>query len=169
MKPTLAERQARMRQRMEQPAKPPVQKAPPAVSNPVDYSKPVEYLAEDIQPLHYWPKACGVYLLCEGERFYIGQSVDVPARYASHRLQPIACKFEDPRCVVLAKIHEGESWSRNTHALLNAEARFISAALQIGLPLTNSLTEYKKEQLASRFSDVSAERVRLEKAIKLLC
>ena len=181
MKKNLAQRQERMRARAEreaanapklvQPVYKPHELPPPPVPNPVDYSKPVPYLTTDVLLLQFWPKACGVYLLSEDERYYIGQSIDVPARYASHRLKAASSKFRDPRCVMLAKVplHEGWSWSRNEHTRLNAEARFLSAALQMELTLTNpDLTVFKKAKLLAMFADVSEERIRLEKALEIL-
>lgn len=177
MKKNLALRQERMRERAEREAANPPKlvpltyELPRYVSNPVDYSKPVAYLTTDVELLQFWPKACGVYLLCEDGRYYIGQSIDVPARYASHRLKAISSKFRDPRCVILAKVpfHEGWSLSRNEHTRLNAEARFLSAALQMEMPLTNTdLTEFRRAKLIKMFTDVSEERVRLEKALEIL-
>lgn len=169
MRKNLATRQAQMRQRAQ---KPPREHLPPIEWNPVDYSAPVEYTTRDVQLLHYWPKAAGIYLLCEDGRYYIGQSIDVPARYASHRIKPVPCGFADPRCVQLAEVpcSPARSWSQNNHVRLNAEARFLSAALQMGIPLTNpNLTPFKRERLISMFDDVTRERERLEKALKILC
>lgn len=142
---------------------------PRAVYRPVDYSKPVNYLTEDVELFHFWPKACGVYMLFEDGRYYIGQSIDVPARYASHRLKPISCDLSDPLCVLLAKVpfREGWPWSRNAETRFNAEARFIAAALRMGIPLTNKITGNKREKLLAMFSDVTQERLRLEKAIEI--
>jgi hypothetical protein len=172
MRKNLAQRQDSMRERSLKPElRKPVQSV--RECNPVDYSRPVEYLAtRDVQLLTYWPKAGGVYLLCEDGRYYIGQSVDVPARYASHRLKPIGCGFQDPRCVMLAVVRDRPewSWSQNNHVRLNAEARFLAAALRMGITLTNAnLTPLKRERLAKLFRDVTAERERLERAIKILC
>jgi hypothetical protein len=175
MRKNLAERQQRMRERAEQEAlKPePIRIPRPSVPEyePVDYSRPVTYLSDEIQVLYDWPPACGVYLLFEEGEYYIGQAVDVPARYASHRLRPCNCKFEDPRCSILATVptHSGWTWSQNHHMRLIAEARFIAAALAMGIPLTNTLSEYKRNQLLGMFADLSPERTRLEKALKILC
>jgi len=166
-----AEREAANAPKSVQPIHSRYELPPLRVSNPVDYSKPVKYLTTDVQLLQFWPKACGVYLLSEDERYYIGQSIDVPARYASHRLKAISSKFRDPRCVLLATVpfHEGWSLSRNEHTRLNAEARFHSAALQMGLTLTNTdLTAFKRAKLVAMFADVSEERTRLEKALGIL-
>src|ERR1035437_6958216 len=132
------------------------------VGYPVDYSEPVEYISDVIQFQH-WPQRSGVYLLAEGHRFYIGQSIDVPARFASHRLKPIGCKFEDPRCALLAEVPFRDNWryAKNTHVRLNAEARFITAALSLGMPLTNTLSEYTRAKLRSKFADVSRETERI--------
>jgi hypothetical protein len=123
-----------------------------------------------VQLLTYWPRAGGVYLLHEDGEYYIGQSVDVPARYASHRLNPLSCKFKDPRCVMLAKVtyNMALSYSENNHTRLNAEARFIAAALQMDLPITNTLSEWKRGQLGAKFPDLREERRRLELATELL-
>ena len=170
MRKTLAERQNQMRERTSLgDARRPEPALPMREWNHVDYSRPVKYINDEVQLLNYWPKACGVYLLNERGQYYIGQSVDVPARYASHRLQPSSCKFEDPRCVLLAVLPWLGWEHRGVHLLLNSEARFLSAALQLGIPLTNTnLTAYKKEKLVGMFADVSEERGRLEKAIKIL-
>jgi hypothetical protein len=140
------------------------------VGNPVDYSQPVEYVS-DVILLQHWPQRSGVYLLAEGRQFYIGQSIDVPARFASHRLKPVNCQFEDPRCALLAEVpfRGGWSYTKNTHVRLNAEARFIAAAISLELPLTNTLSEYTRAKLLSKFADVSSERERIEKAVKFLC
>jgi hypothetical protein len=149
----------------------PIQPAQPTPTwTPVDYSNRVEY-SSDVTQFQHWPRSNGVYLLAEGGRYYIGQSIDVAARFASHRLKPINCKFVDPRCVLLATVplRDDVPWSKNTHVRLNAEARFIAAALGLDMPLTNSLSEFKRGKLRSLFPDVRTERERLEKAIQLLC
>ena len=76
----------------------------------------------------------------------------------------------DPRCVLLASV---PAWrvdsNQNERRRLVAEARFMAAALGMGLPLTNTnLTPFKREKLLSQFSDVSCERARLSRALQLL-
>jgi hypothetical protein len=140
MKKSLAQHQERMRERVTREAQKAeetvkrmpmqsVREFPRAAYKPVDYSKQVNYLTEDVELLHYWPRVCGVYLLFEDGRYYIGQSIDIPARYASHRLKPISCGFKDPRCAMLVRVplREGWTWSQNAHTRLNAEARFLSS------------------------------------------
>ena len=145
-------------------------KTPAPRQHPVNYSVPVHYSETDVAEFHHWPITPGVYLLCERGEFYIGQTVDVAGRFASHRLNPVCCKFTDPRCVLLASV---PAWrvdsNQNERRRLVAEARFMAAALGMGLPLTNTnLTPFKREKLLSQFSDVSCERARLSRALQLL-
>lgn len=137
--------------------------------HPVDYSKPVQY-TDGPQVLPEVPEINGVYMLTEGGQYYIGQSVDVAARYCSHRFYPCSCHFTNPRAVLLASVPKPfNTWGQNNHVRLIAEARFIAAALQLGLDLTNTLSEYKKDQLLARFPDLTEERARIKKAIQILC
>jgi len=141
---------------------------------PVDYTAPVEYSDADVMEFHHWPIVSGVYLLTENGRFYIGQSVDVAGRFASHRMKPANCKFSDPRCALLASVpyrHQPrnlQSWNQNAHKRLIAEARFIAAALSMGLPLTNTLSAYKRDKLLNQFPDVTCERERIAQALFVL-
>jgi predicted GIY-YIG superfamily endonuclease len=141
------------------------------VCNPVDYSKRVEYTSP-VVPIQHWPLMSGVYLLEEGGLYYVGQSLDAAARIASHRLHPACCHFKDPRGVVLAAVmqYDAPSWApENAHARLRAEARFIAAALSLGLTLTNTIGDRTKARLAAAFSDLSEERARISEALKILC
>ncbi len=139
---------------------------PEAPVNPVDYAAPVEYLVAAVVEFHHWPIVSGVYLLTEAGRFYIGQSADVAARFASHRLNPACCEFTDPRCQLLAAVPSrgGALSNESTHARLVAEARFIAAALSMDMPLTNKLSNYKRGKLLSLFSDLATERGIVERA-----
>jgi hypothetical protein len=170
MRKDIQARQAQMRQRQQerQPAAR-VPTLPPVVWNPVDYSKPVEY-SSDVQPLMYFPRFNGVYLLNEGLQFYIGQSMDVHARFSSHRVKPVCCEFADPRGVLLATVPETVDglWADSARIRLNAEARFIAAALSLGVPLNNTLSVQKRAKLAAMFPDLGPERARIEAALKLL-
>ena len=170
-KSDLLARQERMRQRQLGKLEMAVRvTVPAAVWNPVDYSKAVNYTAAPAS-LSHCPKISGVYMLEESGRYYIGQSTDVAARFYSHRFYPICCHMEDPRGVLLAAIpYQWDcDWKQNNHVRLNGEARFIAAALKMGLPLTNQLSAYKKDQLRSRFADLDEEKKRIESAIKFLC
>jgi hypothetical protein len=138
--------------------------------NPIDYSQTVEYSGE-LAALQYFPRINGVYLLAEGGRYYVGQSVDVYARFSSHRLRPICCEFTDPRGAVLAAVplRDDWTWGENLRVRLNAEARFVAAALSLDLPLTNTLSAFKRDKLRRLFPDISQERCRVENALKILC
>ena len=155
----LQEEQEKMRSRLALRACEP-SPMPEAPVNPVDYAAPVEYLHAAVVEFHHWPNVGGVYLLTEAGRFYIGQSADVAARFASHRLNPVCCGFADPRCVLLAAVSSrgGALLNESTHARLVAEARFIAAALSMEVPLTNKLSSYKRGKLLSLFSDLAIER-----------
>ena len=108
-------------------------------------------------------------MLTEDGRYYIGQTTDPPARFASHCLVPVNCKMKAPRCAVLGIIRtKALSWHHRERLRLNAEARFITAALSMGLPLTNALSAYKHDKLLAEFSDVSCERARITQALLLL-
>ena len=168
-------RQAEMRRRQE--AKLGTTRMPPRGydsgtmwGNPVDYSHPVGY-SSDVAPMQYCARVNGVYLLAEAGRFYVGQSIDVYARFSSHRLRPVCGGFCDPRGVVLASIPFRDDWtlSENAHVRLNAHARFVTAALSLNLPLVNVLSAYKRDKLARLFPDISRERERLEKGLEILC
>jgi hypothetical protein len=136
---------------------------------PVNYSARIRYAEAGVVEFQRWPVTCGVYLLIESGRYYIGQSVDVAGRFASHRLNPVSCKFTNPRCVLLASIPTWSvPWNQNARRRLVAEARFISAALAMELPLTNVLTLFKREKLLGQFSDLACERERLSRALQLL-
>lgn len=163
-------RQALARVKSTEPALPrPTDAIPAAVWNPVDYSRRVEYTSE-VRLLIYFPRFNGIYLLTEGGRFYIGQSVDVQARFSSHRIRPVCCHFVDPRGALLATVPEKPrgTYSENAHVRLNAEARFIAAALSLGLPLTNKLSEPKRAKLAAMFPELDRERERLKTALEIL-
>ncbi len=43
-----------------------------------------------------------------------------------------------------------------------------AAALSMELPLTNTLSAYKRDKLLAQFSDVSCERARIAQALLLL-
>jgi len=168
MRKDLQIRQEQMKRRMLSPARA-HNATPVAVWNPVDYSKPVQY-GSDVCPLVYFPRFNGVYLLTEGGRFYIGQSVDVQARFSSHRIKPVCCEFVDPRGALLATVPEipNGTYNDNAHLRLNAEARFIAAALSLGIPLTNTLSTRTRAKLEGMFLELDQERYRLEKALKIL-
>lgn len=140
-----------------------------AATHPVNYAAPVKYL-DGPRLLPETPKVNGVYLLSENDLFYIGQSSDVAARFCSHRLHPCSCHFVDPCGALLASVpNHYDTWKKNSHVRLIAEARFIAAALHLGIPLTNKLTDTVKSNLLNRFPDLSEERARIEKALQILC
>ena len=173
MRKDLKARQERMKQRQlaKQKTVTVLGYVPPAAAwNPIDYSEPVEYSSE-VAALQYFPLVPGVYLLTVGGRFYVGQSVDVYARFSSHRLKPINCRFRDPKGAVLAAVpfRADWTWNENARVRLNAEARFIAAALSLDLPLTNALSAFKRAKLLRLFPDLQSERDRIEKALKILC
>jgi hypothetical protein len=113
------------------------------------------------------PRVSGVYMLAEAGRFYIGQSVDVSRRLLGHLSNPVGCGFAEPRCILLAPV---PTWSvpcnQNARRRLVAEARFIAAALSMNLPLTNTLTDYKRRKLLSLFPDLAAEREIVERGVR---
>jgi predicted GIY-YIG superfamily endonuclease len=111
----------------------------------------------------------GVYLLTEDGHYYIGQTTDIPARFASHWRVPLNCKMKSPRCAVLGFVRtQALSWHQRERLRLNAEARFIAAALSMGLPLTNTLSAYKRDKLLAQFPDVPCECARITQALLLL-
>jgi hypothetical protein len=119
----------------------------------------------------FFPQLPGVYLLAEGGLYYVGQSVDVWGRIASHRLNPACCQFEDPRGVLLSAVphHDAWTWGENARTRHQAEARFIAAALSMGLTLTNKLSDWKKAKLLEAYPDLSGERERISEALIILC
>lgn len=165
MRKDLQARQERMRQRA---GKVP-NSGPAPVWNPIDYSKRVDYLSP-VMPLQHCPAINGVYLLAEGGLYYVGQSIDVPARIAGHRLKPCGSQFKDPHGVLLAEVplQDGLTWAENARTRLHAEARFIAAALSLGLTLTNKISKWKKDKLAATFTDITDERSRIARAIDLI-
>lgn len=137
--------------------------------HPVNYGAPVEYADAAVMEFHTWPVVGGVYLLTENGRYYVGQSVDVAGRFASHRLNPVNCKLMEPRCALLAGVSERQApRNQSAHKRLIAEARFIAAALSMRLPLNNALTPYKRAKLLSQFPDVSRELARIAQALQML-
>jgi hypothetical protein len=145
---------------------------PAPVWTPIDYTAPLEPYTSELVFFPNYPRTAGVYLLEEAGRYYIGQSVDVVARVASHRFYPSACTFENPRGVILAAIQPKASltWNENGRIRLHAEARFIAAGLVVlGAALTNKLSPYTRAKLAATFTDLTAERSRISEAVKILC
>ena len=143
---------------------------PAHVWTPIDHVSRVEYLSP-VTPVIYQPKINGVYLLTEGGLYYVGQSSDVPARISSHRLNPVCRRFTDPRGVLLSEVplRDDWAWSKNARTRLQAEARFIAAALSMGLTLTNKLSEWKRAKLLAAYPDLSGECKRISEALKILC
>ena len=171
MRKDLQTRQEQMRMRQMSSGHRITPMAPVApVRHPVDYSRSIEYSSE-VSALHYFPRVNGVYLLTEDGQFYVGQSVDVYARFSSHRLRPISCHFHDPKGAVLAAVplRDDWTWTENARVRLNAEARFVAAALSLNLPLTNALSTFKRNKLAGMFADIGPERERIRLALKILC
>lgn len=165
----LQARQDAMRQRLRRVNAPPIPR-------PVNYSKRVVYGPDaGMTPIfpEYFPerraRLSGVYMLTESGRFYIGQSGDVFARLLSHLSNPACCGFTAPRGVLLASVQLRADWTldKNTHARLIAEARFIAAALSLGVPLTNKLSHYKRGKLLSLFPDLATEREIVERGVRL--
>ena len=134
------------------------------------FSNPVTYSPWEQSEIHIVRRQSGVYLLNEGPNFYIGQSVHIPGRFSSHLLNNSACKMGDPRCIVLAEVpyRADLSIKENGELLRNAEDRFISAALSMDLPLTNSLRGETKNKIRFRHPIISIELERLGKAVNLL-
>jgi predicted GIY-YIG superfamily endonuclease len=185
MRKNLQLQQDQMRKRQEQERKRQLPRAPsanptspgPLEYRPVNYAVPVNYTDAAVVEwqlnlhLYYQPTMSGggVYLLVEDGQYYIGQTTDVPARFASHWRNPVSCKFKAPRCARLAVIRtKALSWDRRARLRLNAEARFIAAALAMGLPLTNTLSPFKRDKLLAQFPDISRERDRIAQALRLL-
>ncbi len=174
MKTDLHTRQERMRQRQlakaQRRADPVKYKAPTAPWNPINYREPVFYAGCVSDPSRSLPCIGGVYLLTESGRYYIGQSVDIYARFYSHRLKHIACKMSDPTLVVLAATTRrvDRTWAENARVRLRAEARFMAAAVRMGLPLTNTLGTRALDSLGA-IPDVVEESERLDAALKTLC
>jgi hypothetical protein len=112
------------------------------------------------------PHVSGVYMLTEAGRFYIGQSADVAGRILGHLSNPACCGFTEPRCLLLASVPPWfVPWKQNAHRRLVAEARFIAAALSMNLPLTNTLSDYKRRKLLSLFPELAAEREIVERGV----
>jgi len=139
----------------------------PPLPRPVDYSKRVFYGpgpgVTAIYPEYLpdrRPHISGVYMLTESGRFYIGQSGDVFTRLLSHLTSPACCGFTAPHGVLLASVPLRAEWTldKNRHTRLIAEARFIAAALSLDVPLTNTLSNYKRGKLVSLFPDIATER-----------
>ena len=167
MRKNLKARQDAMRQRQGTEKVP---CTPAHAWTPIDHAVPVESLSP-VTPVIYQPKINGVYLLTEGGLYYVGQSADVPARIHSHRLYPVCCQFTDPRGVLLSEVplQDGWTWAQNARTRLQAEARFIAAALSLGLALTNKLSDWKKGKLLATYPDLSGECNRISEALKILC
>ena len=166
MRKDLAQHQAAMKERQAQPAPARVSNIPPRVYNPVKWDTPVVYTE---RPATFIPSPLilGVYLLSEDGLYYIGQSQDAIARVCSHRVERGSRSnsgFENPSAVMLAELPDG----CGSHALLIAERRFIVAALALGLPLANKLSDETREKYRTQFSDLSFETERLEVAVSTL-
>ncbi len=64
----------------------------------------------------------GVYMLCSGHRYYIGQSFAILSRLQNHLASPVCCRMHTFRACVLFETQ----WD-----LLSHEDRFITAALKM--------------------------------------
>jgi predicted GIY-YIG superfamily endonuclease len=133
-----------------------------------DFSKQVGYISTDLRPIEQCSEVNGVYLLAENGQFYIGQAIRIQARFVSHQQNPVSCGFTNPRGVLLAELpyHLGWTWNMNCRKRLIAEARFIAAALELDIPLTNNRkigTAFLRES-----ADLSCEREILERAVMIL-
>ena len=133
-----------------------------------DFSKRVRYLSTDLRPIEECAETNGVYMLTEDGRFYIGQAVRIHARFLNHQQNSETCGFKNPRGILLAELpcHSGWTWNMNCRKRLIAEARFIAAALDLGIPLTNN----RKIGTAGlrKSADLSREREILERAVTVL-
>lgn len=126
-----------------------------------DYSKSIEYdLGRTPIFLSSHDRLSGVYLLSKAGKFYIGQSRNILARVFDHLTNPRCCHFTAPHGILVATIpHRKDRFI--------AEARFIGAALNLGLPLTNTLHNETRRKLSS-LPDLNIEQAILKERISLL-
>src|SRR5580704_3061197 len=73
------------------------------------------------------PLVCGVYLLSEDGRYYIGERKDIVVRLAGHHDsdESGSSGLYDPRCIVLASVHSGKRWKDGKTFRTKTEARFM--------------------------------------------
>lgn len=137
------------------------------LGNVVDYSLSVPYVFVSLQDISC-PALGGVYLLYEEGKYYIGESGDMLARTNGHRLcvpSQRTTTMWNPAAIILAQIEMSEPhYSPNENSKRRiAERRFISAALHLGLPITNKLTVSMRARIQLQFpaDAISLETERL--------
>lgn len=157
------------------PKQPPpvkVQKPARVPRPPRDLSEPVDCAGTPVREL-LMPLIGGVYMLYEDGLCYIGESVNIMARLANHmeniRLQRLTA-MDNPRCCLLmeTKHRYGTSWNGKKAKRMTAEDRFIVAALNMGLKLTNKLSETTIARCRAQAADLEYETTRLQAALDLL-